>query len=168
MFTRAIVRPPGDNFAEGLTTVTMGQPSFNKALDQHRAYCRALETCGLSLTRLDADPRYPDSTFVEDTAILTTRSAVFTRPGAQSREGEVEAIREAVEDFYETRHRITSPGTLDGGDICEAGKTCFIGISARTNEAGARQLAAVLRGEGFACVMVDIRGVSGILHLAGC
>lgn len=165
MFTRAIVRPPGPNFAEGLTSAALGQPSFAKALDQHRAYCSALEGCGLSLTRLKPDERYPDSTFVEDTAVLTHESAVFTRPGAPSREGEVEAIRAAVEGFYRMRHRVVSPGTLDGGDICEAGKTYFIGISDRTNEAGARQLAHVLEGEGYACVTVDIRSVHGILHL---
>ncbi len=165
MFTRAIVRPPGPNFANGLTTAVLGQPSFAKALDQHRDYCFALGACGLLLTRLEPDARYPDSTFVEDAAILTTQSAVFTRPGARSREGEVEVIREAVEGFYKTRHRITFPGTLDGGDVCEAAKTCFIGISARTNEDGARQLAEVLTSEGYACVTVDIRGVSGILHL---
>ena len=165
MFTRAIVRPPGPNFAEGLTSAALGQPSFTKALDQHRAYCSALESCGLALTRLEPDARYPDSTFVEDTAVLTAGSAVFTRPGARSREGEVEAIREAVEGFFPTRHRIVSPGTLDGGDICEAGRTYFIGISDRTNEAGARQLADVLTGEGYTCVTVDIRGLHGILHL---
>ena len=165
MFKRAIVRPPGPNFADGLTSAALGQPSFTKALDQHRAYCSALEQCGLSLTRLEPDERFPDSTFVEDTAVLTPGGAVFTRPGAQSREGEVEAIREAVEGFFPARRRIVSPGTLDGGDICEAGKTYFIGISDRTNEAGARQLADVLTREGYACVTVDIRGVPGILHL---
>ena len=70
MFSKAIVRKPAHNFADGLTTVDMGTPDFTKTLEQHRAYCEALKHCGLSLIELDADPDHPDSTFVEDVAIL--------------------------------------------------------------------------------------------------
>ena len=70
MFAKAIVRPPAPNFAEGLTTAGLGPPDYQRALKQHEAYCAALEQCGLTLTRLDADPNYPDSCFVEDTAII--------------------------------------------------------------------------------------------------
>jgi dimethylargininase len=96
LFTNAIVRTPATNFDEGLTTVSLGAPSFERVLGQHLRYCQALVECGLAVTTLDADLRYPDSTFVEDTAILTTRGAVLTRPGAESREGEVDAIRDTI------------------------------------------------------------------------
>ncbi len=76
MFTRAIVRPPAPNFAEGLTAADLGAPNYQLALKQHEDYCAALEQCGLRLIRLPADARYPDSTFVEDTAVLTERCAV--------------------------------------------------------------------------------------------
>jgi 5-methylcytosine-specific restriction endonuclease McrA len=89
--------------------------------------------------------RFPDSTFVEDTAILTARGAVLTRPGAASREGEVEAIRPAILNFFPAPLTIEAPGTVDGGDICEAGEHFFIGLSHRTNEEGARQLAGHLQ-----------------------
>src|ERR1700674_4235166 len=118
---RAVVRPPAANFAEGLTTVDLGEPSVAAALEQHERYCRALSECGLSLTRLPPDSRHPDSTFVEDAAVLTRRGAVLTRPGAESRAGEVEAIEEALAPFFPVFRRIEAPGTLDGGDICEAG-----------------------------------------------
>src|SRR5712692_11344900 len=74
MFTRAIVRPPAPNFAQGLTTSRLGAPNYERALRQHEAYCAALEQCGLTLTRLPPDPNYPDSTFVEDTAVLVTHN----------------------------------------------------------------------------------------------
>ena len=96
MFKHAIVRLPGSNFAEGLTTVDLGAPQYDRVLEQHSAYCQALRDCGLSLTLLEADLRYPDSTFVEDTAVLTPRGAILTRPGAASREGEVAAIRPTI------------------------------------------------------------------------
>jgi dimethylargininase len=165
MFTRAIVRLPAVNFADGLTSVDLGKADFAKALEQHARYCEALEHCGLTLTQLPADPQFPDSTFVEDTAILTPGAAILTRPGASSRAGEVAGIASVVSQFYSRIHAITAPGTLDGGDICQIDKHFIIGVSERTNDDGARQLAAILAQEGFTSAVVDIRGVSGILHL---
>ncbi len=165
MFRRAIVRPPAPNFADGLTTVDLGVPDVAIALAQYERYCQALEGCGLELVRLLADPRHPDSTFVEDTAILTERGAILTRPGAPSREGEVAGIEEAVSSFFPEVSRIEAPGTVDGGDICEAGDHFFLGLSERTNAEGALQLAAHLDRMGFTSSTVDIRGVAGILHL---
>lgn len=165
MSTKAIVRPPSVTFADGLTSVDLGKPDYQLALQQHEAYCRALENCGLSLTRLAADDRYPDSTFVEDTAVLTRRGAVLTRPGAGSRLGEIEEIERVLRQIYPQLQAITEPGTVDGGDVCEAGDRFFIGISHRTNEEGARQLAGILAGFGYASTLIDIRGLSNILHL---
>ena len=165
MFQYAIVRTPGENFAEGLTTVDFGMPHFSKVISQHAAYCNALEERGLQLIRLDADLDLPDSTFVEDAAVLTAQSAILTRPGARSRIGEVAAIRATIERFFSTIHEIEAPGTLDGGDICEAGSHFFIGISHRTNEEGARQLGQFLAAEGYSWSLIDIRNMTSILHL---
>ena len=96
MFKHAILRRPALNFAAGETTADLGTPDFPIVEEQYQQYCEALQRCGLALTMLDADARYPDSTFVEDTAILTHKSAIFTRPGAPSREGEVVAIRSEI------------------------------------------------------------------------
>ena len=165
MFTHAIVRPPGANFAGGLTTVDLGVPIYTRAVDQHARYCAALEQCGLELIHLPIDLAYPDSTFVEDTAIITDNGAILARPGAPSRRGEVTPIGATLFPFFPQLARIEDPGTLDGGDICEAGRHFFIGISERTNEAGAQQLAAHLAHEGYTCACIDIRGLPGILHL---
>ena len=165
LFTKAIVRPPSSNFADGLTTVNLGRPDYQRALAQHEAYCQALERCGLKVLRLAADERYPDATFVEDAAVLTGHGAVLTRPGAASRTGEVSAIGAALADFFPETKSILEPGTVDGGDICEFGSHFFIGLSARTNEAGAGQLAELLSSLGFSSSFVDIRGVLDILHL---
>jgi len=165
MFTNAIVRPPAANFSEGLTGANLGAPSYERALEQHEAYCVALEQCGLTLTRLAPDPDYPDSTFVEDTAVLTARCAILTRPGAPSRAGEAKSMRDVLATFFPSLSAIQAPGTLDGGDVCEAGNHFFIGISERTNEAGARQLTEMLRSCNYTSSFTDIRGVEGILHL---
>ena len=165
MFTKAVVRLPASNFADGLTTVSLGTPDFAKTILQHERYCDALRACGLALTHLDPDPRYPDSTFVEDVAILTERGAIMPRPGAESRAGEVADMRTVLPAFYPELAEIVAPGTLDGGDICEAGEHFVIGISLRTNEEGARQLAAWLEQLGYTTSFIDIRNTAGILHL---
>jgi dimethylargininase len=165
LFQRAIVRVPSENFAAGLTTVSLGRPDYGRALEQHEAYCAVLEHCGLRLTRLEADHRYPDSTFVEDTAVLTKRCAVVANPGAPSRACEIEDISKTLALFYSELHSIREPGTLDGGDVCEAGNHFFIGISERTNEAGAQRLAELLTSFDYTASLVDIRDVGGILHL---
>ena len=165
MLTKAIVRIPGSNFADGLTTVDLGTPHFDQVLTQHACYCDALRECGLSLTVLDPDLRYPDSTFVEDTAILTPRAAILTRPGAAAREGEVEGILPAIQTSFGSILSIEEPGTVDGGDICEAESHFFIGISHRTNPEGARQLAAHLSRLGYTSSTIDVRAMTSILHL---
>jgi dimethylargininase len=165
MFTRAITRTPASNFADGLTTVDLGVPDYEKTLAEHALYLAALKKCGLTLTELPADPRYPDSTFVEDTAILTEHGAILTHLGAASRKGEAEAIKATLKAVYPDLAEITAPGTVDGGDICEAGTHFFIGISLRTNETGGQQLADWLVSKGYTASFVDIRQTPGILHL---
>jgi len=165
LFEHAIVRRFGPNFAEGLTSYRGAPPDYRKAIEQHEAYCAALERCGLELLRLEPDVAHPDSAFVEDVAVITPGAAVLTRPGATSREGEVEGIRQPIKGFFGTVHEITPPGTLDGGDICDAGNHFFIGISRRTNEHGAKQLAEILAQKKCSWTFVDIRAMKSILHL---
>jgi dimethylargininase len=165
MFARAIVRPPAPNFAQGLTTAGLGPPDYELALKQHEAYCVALAQCGLTVTTLEPDPNYPDSTFVEDTAILTNHCAVLARPGAPSRGGEVASMRSQLTGFFSKLTFIKAPGTLDGGDVCQAGNHFFIGLSERTNEAGAQQLAELLAPFGYTSSSIDIRNIDGLLHL---
>ncbi len=164
-FTRAIVRPPAATFANGITSSGLGPPDLALALRQHDAYCRALVRLGLSLVSLPPDPEFPDSTFVEDAAIVTSSGAILTRPGALSRAGEVAAVGAALRRWFPDLDEITAPGTVDGGDLCEAGPHFFIGVSQRTNAEGATQLAAWLADRSFASSMIDIRQLPRMLHL---
>jgi dimethylargininase len=166
MFSHAIVRPPPATFSRGLTSVPhLGAPDVAKALVQHAAYCSALEQCGLALSRLPPADDFPDSTFIEDTAVVTAQCAILTCPGAASRKGEVALNEPTLRALFEHRHRIEAPGTLDGGDVCQAGEHFFIGISERTNEHGARQLIALLAAYGHPSTLIDVCKVPGILHL---
>ena len=164
-FSHAIVRPPAATFAAGLTRSGLGPPDLALALAQHEAYCRTLERLGVSLVRLAPDPEFPDSTFVEDAAIVTGRGAILSRPGAASRAGETAAIGAVLSRWFPELDGITPPGTLDGGDVSDAGEHYFIGRSARTNAEGAAQLAGWLGDRGFGSSVIDTRGMPGLLHL---
>jgi dimethylargininase len=162
MFSNALVRTPCRGMVNGLSTSGLGRPDYEKALAQHAAYVEALRGCGLAVTVLDADEAYPDSVFIEDTAVLSERAAVVTRPGAPSRRGEEAVVARALRSFYPRLEAIRAPGTLEGGDVFRAGDRFFIGLSARSNPEGARQLAELLRDQGYAAVAVPLREV---LHL---
>lgn len=165
VWTHALLRLPGSNFASGITSAGEGPPDLERALQQHEACCLALAQCGLSLTILPADARYPDGCFVEDTAIVTARGAILTRPGDVSRQGEVASVAAALQGLFGRVPAISAPGTVDGGDVCEADGHFLIGLSRRTNEAGAQQLAGLLGEIGFPSSIVDIRNRATLLHL---
>lgn len=161
MFTHALARTPGPDFAAGLTTSRLGRPELARMLAQHAAYLDVLRSLGLEVEVLEALPGHPDAYFVEDVAVVTPTVAVVTRPGAPARRGEAEAIVPAL-----ARHRpivrIEAPGTLDGGDVLQVGRHAFVGISQRTNLEGALALGRVLEAHGGTWTPVP---VSAGLHL---
>ncbi len=164
-FTRAIVRRPCRALVDGLTDhPELGKPDYELALVQHDAYVAALRACGLAVTILPADERYPDSCFVEDVAVLTDRRAVLTNPGAPTRAGEVAGMVEVLAKFFPLQAigRIEPPGTLEGGDVLRAGNRFYVGLSARTNAEGIDQFARLLGPFGYEVVAVPLREV---LHL---
>ncbi len=162
MFTRAIVRLPCKNIDKGLSAANLGAPDYERARIQHAQYVKALEDCGLEVHRMSADEDYPDSVFIEDVALLTPKGAVITRPGATSRRGETEGIRDVLREFYDETVEIQSPGTLEAGDVMMAGDRFFIGVSGRTNSEGAEQLQAILYEFGYSTTLVDLEN---LLHL---
>jgi dimethylargininase len=115
-----------------------------RAVEEHDAYERALGRLGCRVERIAPEPEMPDSVFVEDTAVVLDDVAVITRPGAESRRGETRSIAEALRRYRELAY-IEAPATLDGGDVLRLGDTLYVGLSARTNEEGIRQLARFAR-----------------------
>lgn len=165
MFKNVIVKRPCPSVCDGITSAPeLGKPDYEKALKQHDQYIEALKKCGVNVTVLDADNEYPDSCFVEDVAVLNRKCAIITNPGAPSRNGETKAIVPVIEKFYakENIHFIKAPGTLEGGDVMMVGDTFYVGISARTNQEGIDQFAAILNGYGLKCEAVSLEKV---LHL---
>jgi dimethylargininase len=162
MFSRAIVRQPGNSLVNGITTAGLGAPDYELALKQHGQYIDALEQCGLEVTVMPADENYPDGLFIEDAALVMSGCAVSTRPGASERRGEVGKVASELLSFYEQVEAIEAPGTLDAGDIMMVGQHFYIGLSERSNQAGAEQLIEILKAHGYSGSMVAF---SEALHL---
>ena len=144
MFNKAILRKPCKNLVNGLTTANLGKPDFQLALKQHREYFEALKECGLEVTVLDADEDYPDSTFVEDTALLTPNVTIITNPGADSRREEINEMSKVIESLFSNVEYIKDSGRLEAGDVMMVGNHFYIGLSERTNQEGADQLISIL------------------------
>ena len=129
-----------------------------RARIQHAAYRRALDDGGFSVSVLEPDERFPDSPFIEDTAVVSGRRALVTRPGHPDRRGEVDAVAAALETVGVEVHSTPADATLDGGDVLQVGGRTFVGIGARTNEAGAAVVADLVGN-------VTMVRVETVLHL---
>ncbi len=162
MFHKAIVRQPCPEMTEGISSASLGTPDFSLALDQHAAYVEALRNCGLEVALLEADSRFPDSCFVEDVALCTSGCAILTNPGAPSRNGEKLEMEPILRSFYKQLESIESPGTLDAGDVMMVGRHFYIGLSERTNQAGAKGLIRILEEYGMSASTIPL---FAMLHL---
>jgi len=132
-----------------------------RARHQHEAYRRALEACGCRVIALPAAPDWPDAVFVEDVAVVLDEVAISTRPGAESRRGEVASVARELARFR-TLSAIEAPGTIDGGDVLRIGRAIYVGASNRSNASAIEQLRALLGAHGYTVERVPIRGC---LHL---
>ena len=132
-----------------------------KAAAEHQEYEACLRDLGISVVSLPPEPELPDSMFVEDPAVVVAEVAVLTRMGAPSRRKETVTL-EPVLARYRPLRWIEEPATLEGGDVLRLGSTLYVGLSARTNQAGIDQLSEFLRPFGYSVESVPIRGC---LHL---
>lgn len=82
-FNHVIIRRPGKSLCDGITSAPeLGQPIYERAIEEHYDYEHALEQCGVDVTVLPALEQFPDSCFVEDPAVITRCGAIITTPGA--------------------------------------------------------------------------------------
>ncbi|MFG2078395.1 dimethylargininase [Nonomuraea maritima] len=161
MYGIALVRKPGPRIAEGIVTHLRREPVDPVlAESQHDAYVAALAEAGWRPVYVPPADDLPDGPFVEDTLVVSGGLAVLTRPGAEERRPEVESVARAVRELGMKAVAIARPGTLDGGDVLQTGSTVYVGRSARTNDDGITQLAALLPERKV--VPVELKGV---LHL---
>jgi dimethylargininase len=158
-----LVRAPSSRLDEGIVTHTRRAPvDVALARVQHAAYADALADCGWTIQNAPPADDYPDSVFIEDTVVVCEDLAVLTRPGAPARRDEVTAVAGLVPTLGLRTAAIREPGTLDGGDVLQVGRTVYVGRGGRTNGAGIQQLRALLAPLGRTVVGVPL---GNVLHL---
>lgn len=161
-FTHAITRRPSASILAGLRAVDTGAPDLARMLAHHADYVAALRSTGAIVLELPALAAFPDSVFVEDTALCLPQGAVIVRPGAPSRLGEAAEMAPHLAALYGQIAMIKGPGFIEGGDILVTGREVLVGRSARTNAAGIAELAAILRDWGH--VLREVHTPPGVLH----
>ena len=162
MFSNAIVRTPCQAMVSGLSSANLGRPDYQQALIQHADYIEALKTCGLKVTILPLDEKFPDSTFVEDVTLLTPHCAIITNPGAPTRTLETTSIVATIDKFFQKIEKIETPGNVEAGDIMMVGDHFYIGLSERTNRAGAEQMITILERYDLSGSVINL---AEVLHL---
>jgi dimethylargininase len=140
-FSHAITRKPAASIVRGLRAVDTGSPDLALMQAHHADYIAALRTTGAQVIELDALEDFPDSVFVEDTALCLPQGAVIMRPGAPSRLGEAALMAPHLSALYGDVRRIEGLDSfIEGGDILVSETEVLVGRSARTNAAGIAEL----------------------------
>lgn len=162
-FTHAITRKPAASIIAGLRAVDTGTPDLALMQAHHAAYIAALRATGATVIELDALDAYPDSVFVEDTALCLPSGAVIMRPGAPTRLGEAAEMAPHLEALYADVKRISGPDSfIEAGDILMTETEILVGRSARTNAAGIAELAALVAPWGE--TVREVHTPPGVLH----
>ncbi|MFW5946283.1 MAG: dimethylarginine dimethylaminohydrolase family protein [Candidatus Natronoplasma sp.] len=164
LFDKVLVRPPGESYGDCLSKNPLHDTiDLKKTLEQHKNYVKLLKKNGIKVEQLPPLGSYPDSIFIQDTALVgdSSNTAVVCRFGVSERRGEENSVEEYfVEEGYQVK-RIEPPGTVEGGDILVTDKDkIFVGMSERTNESGIEQLSMYFPKTEF----VEIP-VSEVFHL---
>ena len=160
-FTHALCRTPSPSVVDGLRAVDRGDPDYAALLREHGAYVAALRAAGVKVELLPALDPFPDAVFVEDPALVFTEAAILLRPGVPSRAGETAALEPDLRARFGSVLAIAE-GTADGGDILVTPGRVMIGLSARTDLAGAEATARCLAALGRDAAIVETP--AGVLH----
>ena len=161
-FSHAITRRPPFSAIHGLRSLDVGNPDMELLLSHHDAYVRALQQAGCEVTVLESLEEFPDSLFVEDTALCLREGAVVLRPGAPTRFGEAAAMAPYLRDVFTEVRQLTGPGSLEGGDILTTESEILIGSSERSTSEGITELRDMVADWGY--TVREVSTPSGVLH----
>lgn len=161
-FTHAITRTPPESAVRGLRAEDVGDPDIQLMRGHHDIYVDALQATGATVITLDALEDFPDSLFVEDSALCLPKVAIILRPGAPTRFGESAAMRPHLEELYTNVISLQGPGFIEGGDILTTETEVLVGQSSRTSAEGIAELGLVLEPYGY--TVREVVTPPGVLH----
>ena len=165
-----LVKAPGPAFGRAFEDPAVGflRPvDLDRARREHGGLVAALEGLGVRVHHLGTETDDPDLVYVFDPLLVANGGVIPLRPGKANRAGEP-AVLEAWSSArgIPTLGRIEAPGTVEGGDTCWLRPDLLcIGRSFRTNDDGARQLAALVGGDVRVFDVPCWRGPAELVHL---
>jgi N-dimethylarginine dimethylaminohydrolase len=166
-----LVQAPGPAFARAFDDPAHGflHPSdLDVARREHEGLVRILDDLGVRVHELAADAADdPDLVYVFDPLLVVANGAVPLRPGKPNRADEPEILARWLSDRgVPIVGRIEEPGTVEAGDTIWLRDDVFvIARTLRTNDAGARQLAAMVGGDVRIVDVAYWRGPAELVHL---
>ena len=161
-FSRAITRRPAESVVNGLRAQDIGTPDHEQMLNDHADYVATLKKTGAEVVELPPLASFPDSLFVEDTALCLPEGAIMMRPGTPSRAGEVAEMKPILARYYDDIRSIRGSGHIEGGDILVTEREVLVGRSERTDAAGVKELSAIVQQWGYR--LREVFTPAGVLH----
>ena len=149
----------------------LGKPDFEVANMEYSTFENMFTSAGAEVHYLPEDSSVNmDSIYCRDAAIATDKGMIICNMGKAGRINEPAAEEKAFEAAgILILGRITSPGTVEGGDVAWLDEhTLAVGYTYRTNEAGIKQLTALLQSLGVEVITVPLphyKGPSDVFHL---
>jgi len=165
-----LVQRPGQAFGRAFDDPAYGflhSVGLEQGQREHDTFVALLRRLGVDVHELGSDSWHPDLTYTFDPLLVTDRGAIPLRSGKPSRRGEeAELERWMNARGIPTFGRIRAPGTVDGGDTFWLRPDLFcVARTLRTNDSGARQLAAIVGGDVRVFDVPFWRGRAELLHL---
>jgi len=165
-----LVKRPGVPFGAAFDEPAHGflhPVDLARAQREHDAFVDVLASLGPRVHALDAELDSPDLVYTFDPLLVTDRGAIPLRPGKPNRAPEPDAVEMwTAARGIPTLGRIEAPGTVEGGDTLWLRPDLFcIGRTLRTNDNGARQLAALIGGDVRIFDVPYWRGPAELIHL---
>jgi N-dimethylarginine dimethylaminohydrolase len=165
-----LVKRPGPAFGAAFDDPAHGflhPVDLEVARREHDAFVSTLAALGPRVHLLDTELDSPDLVYTFDPLLVTDRGAIPLRPGKPNRAAEPAALEAWTRGAgIPTVGRIEAPGTVEGGDTFWLRPDLFcIGRTLRTNDAGARQLAALVGGDVRIFDVPYWKGPAELIHL---
>jgi N-dimethylarginine dimethylaminohydrolase len=147
------------------------RPAFSAAVAEYAQFVALLEAAAVEVFCLPGhETDGLDSLYARDAAIVCDTGVILCNMTKPQRTSEPQAHEAAYRAAGIPIHgRIAGDGRLEGGDVCWIDpRTLAVGRGYRTNDAGIRQLAALLRGCVDEMIVVPLphwRGPDDVFHL---
>lgn len=166
----ALVHRPDTAFGAAFENPAHGfrhRVDLRTAQREHDAYVDLLARLGVTVHHLAAETDDPDLVYTFDPLLVTDTGSIALRPRKPNRIGEPALVESwTLSHGIPVRGRTEPPGTVEGGDTMWLRPDLFcIGRSFRTNDAGARQLAALIGGDVRIFDLPYWRGPEELVHL---